>query len=172
MNKFDLDYQRRSASPARYAMALALVFAAITLGQFKEARDELAMRQEQDTMNHSRDGNRHKGRALALSKRAEDAKAANAIIDRLSLPWEGLFSALEVTGSGNVALLGIEPDAARRVVRVTAEARNSTAMLAYLKRLQGTRTLSDVVLVRHEVQTEDPALPVRFVLTGTWGNGR
>jgi hypothetical protein len=89
----------------------------------------------------------------------------------LATPWTLLLSELEQASKesqGQVAVLGVEPDHAKHNVRVSAEARTLTLALAYVERLQGSRSLSYPMLDRHEVRAEDPQHPVRFELTGAW----
>lgn len=96
--------------------------------------------------------------------------AQQAALD-LSTPWTLLLSELEAAGkesSGQVALLGVEPDHAKHTVRVTAEARTLSLALAYVERLQASRSLEYPMLDRHEVRADDAQHPVRFELTGEW----
>jgi Tfp pilus assembly protein PilN len=68
----------------------------------------------------------------------------------------------------SVALLALEPDAKRRVLRITAEARSSDDMLAYVERLQDEDWFSGVALTRHEINEQDPNRPIRFQLDAEW----
>jgi hypothetical protein len=89
----------------------------------------------------------------------------------LATPWTLLLSELEQASKesqGQVAVLGVEPDHAKHNVRVSAEARTLTLALAYVERLQGSRSLSYPMLDRHEVRADDAQHPVRFELTGAW----
>jgi hypothetical protein len=89
----------------------------------------------------------------------------------LATPWTLLLSELEQASKetqGQVAVLGVEPDHAKHNVRVSAEARTLTLALAYVERLQSSRSLSYPMLDRHEVRAEDAQHPVRFELTGAW----
>ncbi|WP_308622161.1 PilN domain-containing protein [Massilia sp. Se16.2.3] len=69
----------------------------------------------------------------------------------------------------NVALLALEPDAKKRVLRITAEARSSDDMLAYVAALGREEWFGAVTLARHEVQEQDPNRPVRFQVDAEWG---
>ncbi|HWS67463.1 MAG TPA: hypothetical protein VN325_32250 [Steroidobacteraceae bacterium] len=89
----------------------------------------------------------------------------------LATPWTLLLSELEQASKetqGQVAVLGVEPDHAKHNVRVSAEARTLTLALAYVERLQSSRSLSYPMLDRHEIRAEDSQHPVRFELTGAW----
>jgi Tfp pilus assembly protein PilN len=96
------------------------------------------------------------------------SKAANQIARELQMPWAEMLAALEAVPTPEVALLGVEPSALRHVVRITAEAKNSAAMLEYLQALQGGRQFSDVWLTSHLVQAQTPGTPVRFVVQLKW----
>jgi hypothetical protein len=96
------------------------------------------------------------------------SKAANQIARELQMPWAEMLAALEAIPTPDVALLGVEPSALRHVVRITAEAKNSAAMLDYLQALQGGRQFQDVWLTSHLVQAQTPGTPVRFIVQLKW----
>ena len=96
------------------------------------------------------------------------SKAANQIARELQMPWAEMLAALEAIPAPDVALLGVEPSALRHVVRITAEAKNSGAMIDYLQALQGGRQFSDVWLKSHLVQAQTPGTPVRFIVELKW----
>jgi Tfp pilus assembly protein PilN len=87
----------------------------------------------------------------------------------LQTPWFDLLSALESAPHDSVALLAIEPSIARQSVRLTAEARDPSAMLDYLAALQADSRLAQVMLVSHQVQAQAPGRPVRFQMQAAWG---
>jgi heme exporter protein D len=89
----------------------------------------------------------------------------------LATPWTLLLSELEQASKetqGQVAVLGVEPDHAKHNVRVSAEARTLSLALAYVERLQTSRSLSYPMLDRHEMRADDAQHPVRFELSGAW----
>jgi hypothetical protein len=79
-----------------------------------------------------------------------------------------VFLALESAKAPDVALLAIEPDPRKGVLRVTAEAKGKNAMLDYVDRLQAAQSLQRVMLESHEVLSQVPEKPVRFVVTASW----
>lgn len=99
---------------------------------------------------------------------AAQAAAVNAAIMQLNLPWRDLHDAVQGATPVTVALLALEPDAKRRVLRITAEARGSDDMLAYVQRLQDTDWFSGVALTRHEINEQDPNRPIRFQIDAEW----
>lgn len=96
------------------------------------------------------------------------ANAVNAAVLQLNLPWRDLAAALAEATPDSVALLALEPDAKRRTVRISAEAKNSDDMLAYVARLQAGAWFSSVALARHEVMRQDPNQPLRFQINASW----
>jgi hypothetical protein len=86
----------------------------------------------------------------------------------MTLPWDRLFRELEVAASREVALLAVQPDVASRQVRISGEAVSFKAMLEYSRRLEQTDMLGEVVLLGHEVRSQDPQRPVTFSLSAGW----
>lgn len=94
---------------------------------------------------------------------------AQGVAARLATPWADLIGALEAATSPAVALLLVEPSAARRTMRLTGEARSAPDMLDYLSSLQRDARLARVVLVSHELQDKTPGAPLRFQIQAAWG---
>lgn len=107
------------------------------------------------------------GRTKAGPAESRDTKAAAAAIRELRVPWPQLLDVFEASANPNVALLAIEPTPAQRQVRLTAEAKNSEAMLAYLETLRRD-PLTDVVLLSHQVNEKAPGSPLRFQAQAKW----
>lgn len=94
---------------------------------------------------------------------------AKAIILELNLPWKELFEAIESYQKDDVAVLAIEPDAQKGLVRISGEAKSLDSLVAYLAYLQKIPLLRDIELVNHQIQEQDPQQPVRFMLQAVWG---
>lgn len=97
------------------------------------------------------------------------AAAVNAAIAQLNLPWLKLQDALATATPAAVALLALEPDARKQMLKITAETRSSDAMIEYIAQLKqqelfGTR----VQLLRHEINELDPNKPMRFQIEAHW----
>lgn len=97
------------------------------------------------------------------------AQAVNDAVMQLNLPWRDLVEAVRAATPGNVALLALEPDAKRRTLRITAEAKNSDDMLAYLARMEEQGWFASSALVRHEIAEQEPNRPLRFQISAQWG---
>jgi Tfp pilus assembly protein PilN len=106
----------------------------------------------------------------AHQPRVTEAEAAsiNAAILQLNLPWQTLRDAIQAATSPSVALLSLEPNARKRSLRLTAEARDADEMVAYVEQLQRQPGFSSVALTRHEINDQDPNHPIRFQIEAQW----
>ena len=102
---------------------------------------------------------------------SRDAATAAAIEKQLWVPWSSLLAELESASqdvSSTVSLLEVEPDPAKHIVRITAEARTLPDALAYLERLQKSSMLRYPMLDSHELRKDDPQRPIRVKLSAEW----
>jgi hypothetical protein len=100
-----------------------------------------------------------------------NAAVATTIQKQLWVPWSSLLAELENASqdvSSTVSLLEVQPDAAKHVVRITAEARTLPDALAYLERLQKSTMLRYPMLDSHELRKDDPEHPIRVKLSAEW----
>lgn len=89
----------------------------------------------------------------------------------LATPWTLLLAELERASKDSadqVAVLGVEPDHSKHSVRISAEARSLPLALAYVQRLQSSRSIRYPMLDRHELLMDDSQHPVRFEIIGQW----
>jgi hypothetical protein len=96
---------------------------------------------------------------------------AGHIAAKLGTPWTNLLAELEAAShdsASDVALLSVEPDDSKHVVRVTGESRDLSRVLAYVGRLQSSTLLRYPMLESHELRSDDPQRPVRFALSAEW----
>jgi len=100
-----------------------------------------------------------------------DMRSAQKVLVRLDQPWDRLFSAVESAAGSDVALLGINPDPTKGLVRITGEAKKYEDVIAYARRLEANKFLTGIHLQNHQVQTHDPEQPVRFTLGAYWEEG-
>lgn len=170
----DLDYQNSHGGvPWRGWVLLAvslglLALSAVRYGELNQAAEqweEKADRMERGTPRPSRGGGltEREARDTVL-----EVKHANEVLHRLTLPWQPLFQAIESSGSKEVALLAMEPDLEKRVVKISGEAKNLMAMLDYIRRLEAQPVFGTVYLQSHQIQQHDPEKPVRFALLAAW----
>jgi hypothetical protein len=98
----------------------------------------------------------------------EEVAAARETVQRLSMPWDKLFGALEAAADEQVALLAIEPDAKAGTVVISGDSKDYLAALTYVLNLSRADALSHVQLARHEVKSNDPQKPVAFSVSAAW----
>ncbi len=98
----------------------------------------------------------------------QEARVANSVLRRIAVPWDTLFREIETNTDESVALLSVLPDLQNSTVRISGEAKNLPVLLGYIRRLDATRSLSNVYLTGHEVKTLDAQRPVTFSLLAAW----
>ncbi|WP_283744008.1 PilN domain-containing protein [Sideroxydans sp. CL21] len=103
-----------------------------------------------------------------INDMALEIKHANDVLNQITLPWDKLFQAVEWSSGKDVALLTIEPDAEKHVVKISGEAKNIEAVLNYVGHLSDQEIFNSVYLQSHQVQEQNPERPVRFALIATW----
>ncbi|RQZ24279.1 hypothetical protein DIE16_35380 [Burkholderia sp. Bp9090] len=95
-------------------------------------------------------------------------KQSQAVLRELTVPWQTLFSIVEDYPGHDVALIGIDQNPAQGQIRITAEAKDPDAMIAYLKYLQTSDVLREATLNGHLVEENVAGKPVRFQITAVW----
>jgi len=144
-------------------LAVGLAQGSRLLGQRAQAQSALADVEARRTAGTPAPPPKADARQVAL------IRATRQVSGNLTTPWSRLLTSLGATSGREVALLSVEPSVAKRSVRLTAEARDATEMLAYLAALQHDPRLSYVVLVSHQVQLQAPGTPIRFQVQAQWG---
>lgn len=144
-------------------LAFALLAAGMLAAEFRAAQFELAALEDRAERQRARELRAGADPQTARALR-EELQRARAVTEQLSLPWGRLFEAVESAATKQVALIALQPESSRGVVRITAEARDLAEALDFVRRLSATRQLRSVHLASHQIQTEDPQRPVRFVV--------
>ncbi|MDB6092372.1 MAG: uncharacterized protein JWN85_5156 [Gammaproteobacteria bacterium] len=114
---------------------------------------------------------RHSTRDPVSSARAlRLTEDAGKVATELETPWTAVLSDLEVASQaeGGISVLSIEPDHDKRRVRINGESRDLAVALAYLGKLQTSRSLRYPMLDSHEVVADNKDHPVRFAMTAEW----
>lgn len=87
---------------------------------------------------------------------------------QITAPWSDLLAVFEQHTQADVGLLRLEPDARSGRVRLTAEAKDVSVMMAYFTSLEADPRLVDVVLTNHQLERDVPGKPVRFTVQAGW----
>ena len=170
MRALTLDFMR---TPRRdpWAGMLLLIAGALALGQVANHERALAGQIELADARLAvlAKGSQTKpAQPMDAEAQQQEIRRANEILQQLALPWGALFKAIETSNEKEIALLAIQPDAGKRVLHLTGEAKNFEALLAYIARLEQSPMLSQVYLSSHELRLQDAEKPVRFSLVANW----
>ena len=98
----------------------------------------------------------------------ERARSVAGAVDRLNTNWSDLFTAVGKGKPDAVALLAIEPDLGKGVVKITAETRDAAEMLNFAERLAKQGGGTSASLAKHETSDRDPLKPYRFQIEAQW----
>jgi hypothetical protein len=109
------------------------------------------------------------GGAQVSEQTRRELDSARRLLQELVLPWEPLFRSIEGSVDPETGLLAIEPDAERRAVRITGEARNYRSVLDFVDRLGQKPGLARIHLLNHQIREDVAEHPFVFTLTASWG---
>jgi len=150
-------------------LAVALAVALWMFARYRDAQLEVARLETESGLISPA---RRPARVVSKERLDEEARAAEAVVRQLTVPWASLIASIEQAATRDVAILQLQPDAEKRQLRLTAEARHRDAMFEYLRRLAAAKGLDQVYLVSHQVQREDPLRPIQFSVQATMKDGR
>jgi hypothetical protein len=167
MRAIDLDFRKPRAAASRWAGPLLLAVAVAVLADvgvsYRAERERFAMKSAQLAKLEPRP------RGEVIRNASPEALAhARDTIERLSLPWESLFTALESAATDQVTLLAIEPDPKAGTVVIAGDGKDYLAALSYVLNLSRMESLRAVHLLRHEVRQQDPQRTVGFAVSAAW----
>jgi len=163
MQRIELDFaarSRRSQLAGTVLAAAALAVAGDAAWSYVNAKRTIAEAQALIA--------RAQPRKAAPAVSPEDVAVARDTVQRLTLPWAGLFGAIESAASQDVALLAVEPDPRSGKVTISGDSKDYLAALTYVLNLSRSEALASVELVRHEVKQNDPRHPVAFSVSAAW----
>lgn len=168
MKRLELDFvapPSRPLWPGALLLAVSLVVAGALGMHYRNVLVEL---ERLETAGGLLSAERRPQRAIPKERVEEEAKYAETVVRQLTLPWASLVGTIEEAATRDVAILQLQPDAQQRLLRLTAEARHQEAMLEYLRRLASASVLTDVHVVSHQVQHENPQRPIQFAVQASF----
>ncbi|MET0778479.1 MAG: pilus assembly protein [Pseudomonas mandelii] len=177
MRALTLDFQpRRRSGPLGWSLLVAGVVLAMACFVAQQHLDDQASQQQGHLQHAQRELTGDSGSKAGLSpaetrEQAQNLAEMRKVSQQLRRPWERLFAMLEGLPREDIALLTLTPDARKGQVRISAEARDLEAMLAFHQRLEASDELSDVSLLSHEIVANVAEHPVQFNLSATWEIG-
>jgi hypothetical protein len=167
MRRLEIDF-RRSRAPAPWAgrvlFAVAVALAADVGFSYYEVDEALRANREALV----------KAQPKTWLKKVspEEVETVRETVERIGMPWDQLFGALEAAASSDVSLSGIEPDLKSGTVVISGDGKDYLAALSYVLNLSRQEALSRVQLVRHEATSNDPQGPVAFAVSAAWNGAR
>ena len=90
-------------------------------------------------------------------------RATNSAIAQLNTPWPAVLDGFERVATADIALLQIEPDHRRGLVKGVAEAKSHQQMLLYLAVLGAVDPFAGAMVRKQEVNEKDANRPLRFM---------
>jgi hypothetical protein len=162
MQRLDLDFcaaQRSTPWAGRILLAAAAFIAADVGMSYQSAREVLAENQARAAQRAPK--------VSPMNTSAQEVAAVRDTVERLGLPWNELFTALEAADNDRVALAGIEPDPRKGTVTISGDGKDYLAALSYVFNLSRSG-LERVQLVRHEQKANDPNGAVSFAVSASW----
>ena len=174
MKPLHLDYQRRFRPFPILGVVLLIISLALAL---QIARQYLHSTQLLSTLEDKADKVERMARKHDVNLKADpksreqitrEVTRANEVLRRITLPWDELFRAVESASPKDVALLTMEPDSDKQLLKIVGEAKDVAAMLDYVRKLEGNAMFRMVTLQSHQVQQQDPQRPIRFALVADW----
>jgi Tfp pilus assembly protein PilN len=172
MQRLNLDLVKSPtpAWPGMLILLVALVCAWLSYWQYTGISERNQKTQRELAQLNVASQKVHAANQSTLSSAELEAadKRAREVTSALLLPWSELFAALESASSNDVAVLAIEPDQKKRMVRITAEVKDFDKLVDYLKRLGKAPQLRFVRLQRYEVREGDPQHPLQFTVEASW----
>lgn len=172
IQRLNIDFanSRPPISPAGLVIlgiAIVLLLASgLRLWQAYDENDRV--QQRLDEVQHRLFAKKHPVKTAPTPAAIHAEKQSLAVLRELTVPWQDLLSILEDYPDHDVALIGIDHNPVQSQIRITAEAKNFDAMIAYLRYLQSSKLLREAVLNDHEIETNVPGSPVRFQITAVW----
>ena len=171
-SRLDIDFSRRRARPAKHGMILLCAAAVLLLASGARlwhayAENDRAQAQL-EALRQGTLASRHVVKATPTPAVKLAEKQSQSVLRELTVPWQDLFSIVEDYPDHDVALIGIDQNPVQSQIRITAEAKNFEAMIAYLKYLQRSVLLREAELNDHLIETNVPGNPVRFQITAVW----
>ena len=171
MKRLDIDFVERAPwhLPRRRLLLLLLLGVALLLsalllaGQWRQLDQQLAATTQAIALARREVALRTPPPAPPLLLSEAQVVAVNGAIGQLNTPWPALLDGFERVATAEVALLQIEPDPRRRLIKGVAEARDHQRMLDYLAALGAVAPFAGAMVTRQEVNEKDPNRPLRFM---------
>jgi hypothetical protein len=109
-----------------------------------------------------------KNQAPLTSRERTAMTQARSLTAQLNYPWASLLNLVETAQHPDVALLALDPKSRNGQLRLTAEAKDASSMMAYVGGLQNNPLLQNALLTTHQMQIHQPGAPLKFQILAQW----
>ena len=174
MKRLNLDYRqdhRLSQYSAYFLLGLCALIGSIVFIHYTSASTEnanlSALIDKVEGVSQSK-GSLSKQAQLNPEAQKELILFSNQVINKLNMPWGDLFQSLDKANSAEIALLGIEPNLKKGVIKLSGEAKNFKALFDYMRGLNNKSGMAKVYLIEHKINDQDPDQPIHFTLEASW----
>lgn len=177
MSRLSLDFasaQRALAGPKPYlglglllCGAIALAIVAWNNDQQGESNAALRAQRDQAAARVQRQQPREQVPA-ELSSQFDQAAAAYA---QIMTAWDELFRVLEASRGGDIALLSLSADSAKKEFILTGEAKDFGSLSKFSDTLSASSLFRRVALSNHKLSEGAPPIVVKFDLMIAWRSG-
>ena len=158
-----LDYRRPGAGRLSLAgltiLCLGLAAAGWQTWRYLDAQTKVAARSERLV-----ELRRNPARGLPAADTAR-----REALRPLDAPWQKLLGDLAGAAGPDLALLALEAEGGRGVLRLTGEAASLEAVLAYVQRLSKLPSVSHPELISHDMKRAEDQSVVGFTIHAGWG---
>ena len=177
MSRLSINFatEQRSLTAWSPALGFSLLLAGVlALGvaawDYRQHEDEKANLQSRRDGLHQRTQRLYAGDPVPaeMAAQVEQANTAYALI---RTPWEEIFMALEAARDkepGDIALLSVKADAAKRELILTGEAKDFTALSAFTSALSAIPIFQNITLANDKLSSGNPPIVVAFDLRLAW----
>ncbi|MBT9520763.1 MAG: PilN domain-containing protein [Dechloromonas sp.] len=163
--QIDIAFSRRVPRPGLLDVSLLLAALVILAGAGWGSYEKLVTAQTlQKSIGAFRNPTEKRSQPISPKQLTE----INLAIMQLNLPWSQFLTAIEKNLSSNVALLGIDPNAERQIVRIEGEAKTAGDMIDFVEQLGRDPFFQDASLLRHQINDSDQNHPFRFTMEVSW----
>lgn len=100
-----------------------------------------------------------------------EIKETQAVLGRLTIPWDPLFVAVEQVGARHrdrITLMAIHPDVGEQRLVIDGRSANLDVLLDFVTQLTEFDIISHAHLSRHQMEDKDRAKPVLFTIVAEW----
>jgi hypothetical protein len=95
-------------------------------------------------------------------------EAISQPIKQLNFPWSDLFDALESATTPAIALIEIDADASKGLLKIQAESETANEMIVFVENMKRETIFFDTYIIKHEILDLSSEKALRFSIETKW----